>query len=131
MMSITTELLHREAIPVTVGGTDVYCENFRASAVKAVNEETTVNGSSIITSAGIRAVRLTFSGRIYDKDAPLKFLADISGEMDSQPFDVEYRGLEFSDCILQKYEVTDSGKDWTDASFTLITSSEITEEDEQ
>ena len=65
------------------------------------------------------------------KDAPLKFLADISGEMESQPFDVEYRGLEFSDCILQKYEVTDSGKDWVDASFTLITSSEITEADEQ
>ena len=56
-------------------------------------------------------------------------LADISYEMGRRPFEVEYRGLEFSDCILQKYEVTDSGNDWTDASFTLITSSEITEAD--
>ena len=129
-MSMTTELFRREAIMITVGGTEVYCENFRASAVKAQNEETTVNGRSIITSAGIRAVRITFSGRIYDEDAPLKFLADISYEMGSQPFDVEYRGLEFTDCILQKFEITDSGNDWTDASFTLITESEITEADE-
>ena len=129
-MSMTTELSRREAIMITVGGTEVYCENFRASAVKAQNEETTVNGRSIITSAGIRAVRITFSGRIYDEDAPLKFLADISYEMGSQPFDVEYRGLEFTDCILQKFEITDSGNDWTDASFTLITESEITEADE-
>lgn len=128
-MSQSTVLSHREAIPVTVGSTVVYCESFRASAVKSINEETTVNGKSLITSSGVRALKLSFSGRIYDESAPLKFLADMNYEMGSQPFTVIYRGLIFSDCILQKYEVTDSGKEWTEASFTLVTPSAVTEDE--
>ena len=44
-----------------------------------------------------------------------------------QTFTIEYKGLIFSDCVMQKYEVTDSGKGWTEGSFTLLTHSAVRE----
>lgn len=121
-MSTAAAITSREALPVTVGGCTVYCDSFRVSAIRAVNEETTVDGNSIVTSSGLRAARLVFSGRIYDADCPLGFLADIGSAMSGgQTYTVTYRGLRFADCILQKYELTDSCRDWTEVSFTLIT----------
>lgn len=126
-MSSVTFISHNEAVPVTVGSCLLYCDSFKASAVKAVSEETTVNGMSIFTSSGIRALRLTFSGRIYDENSALDFLYAISNEMSGQTFSIEYKGLRFTDCIMQKYEVSDSGKDWTEGTFTLITQSPVRE----
>lgn len=121
-MSTVTELTSREAFTVTVGSCTVYCDSFRASAVKAVNEETTVDGKSIITSSGLRAIRLVFSGRMYNVVRPLGFLAEISSPMaDSSTFTVTYRGMRFDKCIMQKYELSDECRDWTEVSFTLIT----------
>lgn len=121
-MSADTELTCREALPVTVGVCTVYCDSFKATAVKAVSEETTVDGNSIITSSGLRAAKLTFSGRMYDTVQPLRFLAEISSPMSgSQTYTVTYRGMRFSDCIVQRYELTDTCKDWTEVSFTLMT----------
>lgn len=120
-MSDVTVISRNEAVPVTVGNVAVYCHSFRASAVKAVSEETTVNGSSVFASTGIRALRLTFSGRIYDESAPLKFLADMGIEMSGTGYTVTYKGLVFTGCIVQKYEAEDSGKGWTDVSFILVT----------
>ena len=94
-------------------------------AVRAVNEETTVDGESVITSSGLRAARLVFSGRIYDETRPLRFLTDISSPMSGgQAYTITYRGIRFTGCILQKYELTDSCRDWTEVSLTLITYSE-------
>ncbi|MBO5572099.1 MAG: hypothetical protein J5926_05240 [Ruminococcus sp.] len=124
-MSTVTEITSREAMPVTVGGCTVYCDSFRVSAVRAVNEETTVDGESVITSSGLRAARLVFSGRIYDETRPLRFLTDISSPMSGgQAYTITYRGIRFTGCILQKYELTDSCRDWTEVSLTLITYSE-------
>lgn len=45
-----------------------------------------------------------------------------------EPYEKElYKGLIFSDCVMQKYEVTDSGKGWTEGSFTLLTHSAVRE----
>ncbi len=121
-MSTVTELTSREALPVTVGNCTVYCDSFKASAVRAVNEETTVSGGSVTTSSALRAARLIFSGRIYNSEEPLQFLADISSPMaGGQAYTIIYRGIRYTGCILQKFELTDSCNDWTEVSLTLIT----------
>ena len=121
-MSTATAITSREAFPVTVGNCTVYCDSFRITAVRAVNEETTVNGSSVVTSSGLRAARLTFSGRMYDPLQPLSFLTDINTPMSGgQAYIVEYRGMRFTGCIMQKYELNDNCDDWTEISFTMMT----------
>lgn len=124
-MSTVTGLSSREAMPVTLGECTVYCDSFNISAVRAINEETTVDGGSAVTSSGLRAARLIISGRIYDENHPLRFLTDISSPMaGGQAYTITYRGIRFTGCILQKYELIDSCRDWTEVSLTLITYSE-------
>ena len=60
---MSTAMTSREAFPVTMGDLTVFCESFKASAVKAINEENTVNGKSLMTSSAVRSLRLVFSGR--------------------------------------------------------------------
>lgn len=126
-MSSSAVISRNEAYPVTVGYCTLFCDRFRASAVKVINEETTVNSGSIFTSSGLRALRLELSGRIYNENSPLDLLFRLSNEIQGQTFTIEYKGLIFSDCVMQKYEVTDSGKGWTEGSFTLLTHSAVRE----
>ncbi|MBQ1518825.1 MAG: hypothetical protein IIZ53_03120 [Ruminococcus sp.] len=128
---MSTAMTSREAFPVTMGDLTVFCESFKASAVKAINEENTVNGKSLMTSSAVRSLRLVFSGRIYDMSSSVGILVDLGGAMTSdRTYTVIYRGVRFSGCIMQKYELTDSGNDWYDVSFTLITfdEAEVSEE---
>lgn len=128
-MSLTSLTKH-EAVPVNIADTIIYCEGFKASAVRNISEESTVDGGSVFTNMACRSTRLIFSGRIFADaagDFIYSFNALIKG---SGCFDVEYMGLSFANCHMLSYTLDNKGEDWAAVSVTLISNDNIRRSDE-
>ncbi|MDE6672184.1 MAG: hypothetical protein K2K16_08290 [Ruminococcus sp.] len=110
----------KESVPVNIGDFTVYCEKFKSSGVKNFSEQNTVSGNEIITNSGKKAVRITFSGRICNKN-PLEFLVKINQMMYStESFSIEYKETVFGKCHLQSFIVNDENNGYISATVTLI-----------
>ncbi|MDE6797869.1 MAG: hypothetical protein K2J36_07655 [Ruminococcus sp.] len=110
----------KESVPVKIGDFTVYCEKFKSSGVKNFSEQNTVSGNEIITNSGKKAVRITFSGRICNKN-PLEFLVKINQMMYStESFSIEYKETVFGKCHLQSFIVNDENNGYISATVTLI-----------
>ena len=91
----------------------------------------TVSGDTVITNCCRRATRITFSGKCYDPEAPLSFLAGINDiSTVSDTYTIHYRGEVFTDCRVQSFSADDKGGDFFFVSITLMTSEPITPEEE-
>ncbi len=120
------ELCRREAIPVTIGYMELYCESFKASAVSDLSEQPTVSGGNVITNRSKKSTRLVFKGRVYNETVPLQFLF-IANTMDNPSgYTIEYRGMTFNNCIIYGFTVEDKGDDFVYVSVTVATPDMIT-----
>lgn len=129
MNSVTT-ITNRESIPVDIGSLTVWCESFKASAVRSFTEEPLVSGGETITNTCPRAMKLTFTGRVCSKGAPLDFVKMASDLIRSdQSYTVAYRGLVFSGCRVQSFNAEDKGEDFIYAVISLITAEAVGEEE--
>lgn len=125
-MSIITKLSSREAIPVSIGELTLWCEEFKASAVKSFSEEATVSGDTVITNSCSHSLKLIFSGRICSEESPVSFVQSVNNMLRTQEsFNVEYRGLAFSQCRIQSFSAEDRGEDFINASLTLVTAENV------
>lgn len=128
----TTALIKREAVPVEIGGLILYCEGFRASAVRAVNEESSADGGTVITNNSSRSTRLTFSGRVCTGDDPMSFVLAVNRLIRSaETFAVEYMGLRFPECRLLSYNYEDKGGEAALAAVTVLSCGNTEESEEQ
>lgn len=126
-MSITA-LIKREPAAVKIGKLTIYCEGFKASAARAVAEESSADGAAVITNNASRSTRLVFSGRVCTEDEPMSFVLAVNDMIRSgEPFTAEYMGLRFFECRLLSYSYEDKGGEAALASVTLL-SSGLTEE---
>ena len=124
---MTAELNSRKAVPVTIGSTVIYCDDFRVTAVKSVSEAATASGLGVISNVFPRAAKLTISGRIYDEDNPMGAVISANAMLRSTlTLEIEYRGLKFTGCYVQSYDIRDPGKDYIEVSITLLTQQSIT-----
>lgn len=123
---MTTVLNSREAIPVKIANFVLYCEEFKASAVRSISEEPTVMGERAVTRSFPRAAKLTFSGRICNETNPLDFVMKANNALHAKvKYDISYRGITFLNCTLQGFTAEDSGEDYIKASVTVVTSDNI------
>lgn len=123
---MTTEFNRREAIPVEIAGITLYCEEFRASAVKSISEEPTVSGRNAVTESYPRGTKLTFSGRIYSETNPLSCIMTINNSLHAKmTYDIIYRGLGFINCMVQGYTAEDCGEDFIKTSVTVVTTNNV------
>lgn len=131
MNTVTTISAH-ESQPVEIGGFTLWCEGFKASAVRSFREEALVNGGEVITNTCPRAMKLTFSGRIFSGGGleSVKIISDML--LSGQSYEVTYKGLFFSQCRVQSFNIEDNSNDFIQAVVTLITAEQVGEEvDEQ
>lgn len=120
------EMTEREAIPVTIGYIELYCESFKASSISEFSEQPTVSGESQITNRCKKATKLVFSGRIYNESRPLSFLF-ISNTMNNpMGYTINYRGLKFINCFIYGFTLEDKGEDFVHVTVTVVTPSSIT-----
>lgn len=130
-MSITA-LIKREPVPAEIGGLTLYCEGFKASAVRAIAEESSADGAMVITNSSSRSTRLTFSGRVCTEDEPESFVLAVNDMISSgESFTVRYMGLSFYGCRLLSYSFEDKGGEAALAQVTLLSSGMAEESDEK
>lgn len=120
------ELCRREAIPVTIGYMELYCESFKASAVSDLAEQPTVSGGNVITNRSKKSTRLVFKGRVYNETVPLQFLFIANTMNNPSGYTIEYRGMIFKNCIIYGFTVEDKGDDFVYVSVTVATPDIIT-----
>lgn len=126
-MSSTAAFSERRAEPVAIGGITLYCESFRISAARVMNEESAADGSTAVTNSAYRSSRLTFRGRVCTQGAPGDFILGLNGLVHSAAaFTIEYTGLVFSGCRMLAYTLEDKGGEWADISVTVATAETIT-----
>lgn len=125
-MSVSTAFSDREAYPVRIGALVLYCEKFRAAGTRAFAEKSTVSGDTFFSNTDKKALRFTLEGRILDEYVPLRFLIYANGFMKADSaFEIEYRGLKFTDCHVQAFTAEDDGEDYIKASITLVTTNMV------
>ena len=130
-MSEVTAFSCRKAVPVDIGGITVYCESFKASAARVLNEESTADGGTAVTNSAFRSSRLSFSGRVCTQGQPGDFVLGFNALVHSPAdFSVEYMGLIFSGCRMMSYSLEDKGGEWAEISVTLTTSETIERSDD-
>lgn len=118
-------LSQREAIPVTIGYMELYCESFKASAITDLAEQPTVSGDTYITNRCKKATRLVFKGRVYNESQPLRFLCIANTMNNPSGYTIEYRGMRFTNCIIYGFTVEDKGDDFIYVSVTVATPDSI------
>lgn len=120
-----SEMTEREAIPVTIGYMELYCESFKASAISAFSEQPTVSGVLQITNRCRKSTKLVFSGRVYNKNQPLSFIF-ISNIMNNKTgYEINYRGLKFTDCFIYGFTLEDKGEDFVHVTVTVVTPNSV------
>ena len=125
-MSSITILTEREAVPVNIGGTVIYCESFRITAARVLTEESTADGGTVLTNSALRSSRLTFSGRVCTQSRGGELIPDFNALVhSSSAFVIEYMGLVFAGCRMLSYTLEDRGGDWADVSVTVITAETV------
>lgn len=125
MSSITT-LTEREAVPVNIGGTTVYCESFGITAARVLTEESTADGGTVLTNSAFRSSRLTFSGRVCTQSGGGELILGLNALVHSSAaFGIEYMGLVFTGCHMLSYTLEDKGGNWADISVTVITAETV------
>ncbi len=123
----TASITKREAVPVVIGGYTVYCESFKASSVRNISENPTVDGGTVISNNSSRTTKLIFSGRICSDNSPADFIFSFNDLVHSAAaFQVSYMGLVFNNCRMLAYSFADKGGNWADISVTLVTADTIT-----
>lgn len=125
-----TTITTREPVPVTIGSLTLWCENFKASAVRSFAEEPFVSGGAAVTNTCPKAMKLTFAGRMYSGDATLDFVKTAYDMLRSgESYNIIYRGLAFGRCRVQSFNAEDKGEDFICAVITFITEDAVSEEE--
>lgn len=119
------EISVREAIPVKIGYMELYCENFKATAMSELSEQPTVSGLLQITNKYRRLTKLMFRGRVYNENQPLLFMMMINSMNYTTGYTIDYRGLQFSNCMIHSLIVEDKGDDFVNVSVTVVTPDDI------
>lgn len=125
-MTEVTAINERKPVPVAIGGSTLFCEGFKASAVRSITEESTSDGGTVFTNNASRSTKLIFSGRVCTEGSPADFIYSFNALVNSSAgFNVEYMGLVFSGCRMLSYSFSDNGGDWADVTVTLITADAV------
>ncbi|MBR6385150.1 MAG: hypothetical protein IKS03_03390 [Ruminococcus sp.] len=128
-MSEDVNITSRESPCITIGDIDFYCDRMKASAVNIFYEQPTVSGDTVISNEYTKATKLIFSGRISGEQQFLTMAAFNNMMKSQESFDITYMGIVISDCRLQSFEFSDKGLDYAEITVTLITYSDMEEEE--
>lgn len=127
-MNSVAVISERESVPVNIGSMTLWCEGFKAAAVRSFSEEALVTGGGTITNSCPKAMKLTFSGRICEGSDD--FVRQASDMLRStEVFSVVYKGLVFSGCHVQSFNSEDKGEGFVYAVITLVTAEAVEEEE--
>lgn len=123
----SVNISERKAFPVRIGDILMYCDGYKASAVRMLAEASTVSGNNIVTNGAPKAMRLTLRGRIIPSNKPMQFVCTAYNMLRSKVlFNIDCRGLSCTGCTLLSFSAEDTGKDYINAEITLASPNTLT-----
>jgi hypothetical protein len=117
------ELSEKKAFPVKIGAMTLYCEKMTLSADTAVTVNPTVTGSSVVTNKCKKVTRLSFTGRIYNKEKPMFYAGFANNLNGNEGVEIIYRDLRFVRCIITGIKAVDGGEDFVELTVEASTRS--------
>lgn len=120
-----TEISTKKPFCVTIGATELYCEKMTMSAETDVMVNPTVVGTPVRTNKCRKLTRLSFSGRVYNKDKPMIMAGLINNQNGSENLEIIYRNLRFVNCIITGFSATDGGEDFIELTINAATGASV------
>lgn len=111
----------KEPVSVKIGSVTLYCEKMTLSAKTSVYHSTTVTGIPAKTNKCKQLTHLSLSGRVYDPERPMLLVMMMNNINGGENFNIVYKGIEFTGCIVTGVEAVDSGKDYVEITVSLAT----------
>lgn len=119
------EISVNEAVPVDIGYMKLYCESFKATATAEITGQPTVSGLFQVTNTSRKLTKLMFRGRVYNESNSLLFMMMINEMTFAAEYTIEYKGLQFSNCMIHSLIVEDNCDDFVNVSITVVTPENI------
>ena len=120
-----TEVKVRKAFPVQINNLKLYCESMKLSAETAVFESSTVTGYPLMTNKDRKMLRLSFTGRVYNENTPMRLAGFAANYNNYEGIDIIYRDLRFPRCIITGFSAEDSGEDYITLTVNAATNSSV------
>lgn len=117
------EISQKKAFPVKIGAVELYCEKMTLSAETTVRIEPTLDGRPIAANKCRYMTQLSFTGRVYEKAAPLR-MAGLANNLNGvEKQEIKYRNLRYPNCIITGFKAIDSGEDFIELTVNAATGS--------
>lgn len=116
-----TSINIKEPTPVKIANVTLYCEKMTLLAKSTLYHTPTVLGVSVKTNKCRQFTYLTFTGKVYEKERPLRIAMLLNNMNSTENHKIKYKGVEFPYCMVTGLKVEDSGKDYIDITVTLAT----------
>ncbi|MDE6775823.1 MAG: hypothetical protein K2J37_05975 [Ruminococcus sp.] len=104
---------------VMLNMTKIYCESCKITGVTTYYEEATASDYPYMTHKCKKAARVTFTGRIYDEEKPMRGAMNIANNNGYQINQIIYRGIKFENCVIVGFKIEDNGINYVTASVTV------------
>lgn len=120
-----TEVKVRKPYPVKIGSLTLYCENMRFSTETSIYHSISVTGYPLMTKKERHAIKLTFTGRVYNKSLPMHLAGSAANSTNREGVEIIYRDLRFPNCTVTGFSAEDCGEDYITLTVNAITFSTI------
>lgn len=90
-----------------------------------ITGQPTVSGLFQVTNTSRKLTKLMFRGRVYNESNSLLFMMMINEMTYAAEYTIEYKGLQFSNCMIHSLIVEDNCDDFVNVSITVVTPENI------
>lgn len=115
------ELSTKKAFPVKIGPMTLYCEKMTLQTSTDVSVASTLTGYSHYTNKCRKITKLSFTGRVYNKEKPMLYAGLANNINGTDSFQIIYKNLRFIDCIITGVNAIDSGENFIELTIDVST----------
>ena len=115
------EISTKKPFPVKIGAIILYCEKMTLQTNTDISTTPTVTGTSYYTNKCRKPTRLSFTGRVYNKENPLLYAAIANNINGTENYQIIYKNYKFINCIITGVNAIDSGEDFIELTIEATT----------
>ncbi len=115
------EISTKKPFPVKIGAIILYCEKMTLQTKTDISTTPTVTGTPYYTNKCRKPTRISFTGRIYDKENPMMYAALANNINGTENYQIIYKKYKFINCIITGINVIDSSEDFIELTIEATT----------
>lgn len=115
------ELSNKKPFPVKIGAITLYCEKMTLDTKTDIMTCPSITGFAYYTNKARKPTYLSFTGRLYNKKQPLLYVGIANNINGSEMYEIKYKNLKFTSCIITGIHAVDSDEDYIDLTIEAAT----------